>query len=326
MGISLKTQKMLWGRAASRCAFPDCRRELVMDASKTDDESLVGEACHMIAQKQDGPRGDSDLDLEQRNKYGNLLLLCNIHHKLIDDQPGAYTVERLQLIKNEHEDWVRNKLQIFDQNKQRDDEIYASYIEEFEKFIDVENWDNWISWLLSNGQPRIGKEIKHNLDQLRTWLLNRIWPQRYKSLELSFENFRRVLKDLLNVFDKHSVEFGDDGLITEKFYQIDDWDPEKYKRLFKQWEYHCYLVEDLATELNRAANYIFDKVRENLFFSYRLKEGALLIMSGPHLDFTFNTNRAEYRGDERKEIPYPGLEEFETKIRFTRDLYYGVKT
>jgi hypothetical protein len=41
MTISLKTHKMLWGRAASRCAFPGCRRELVMDASPTDDESLI---------------------------------------------------------------------------------------------------------------------------------------------------------------------------------------------------------------------------------------------------------------------------------------------
>jgi hypothetical protein len=326
VGISIKTQKMLWGRAASRCAFPDCKKELVMDASETDDESLVGEACHIVARKQDGPRGESDLNLEQRDKYNNLLILCNIHHKLIDDQPGEYTVERLLSIKKEHEDWVKKQLQIYDPGKQRDDEVYASYIEEFEKYIDIENWCNWTSWLLSHGQPQIGKEIKQKLDQLRTWLLNRIWPQRYKNLELSFENFRRVLQDLLNVFDEHSVEFGDDGLITEKFYQIDDWNPAKYDRLFKQWEYHCYLVEDLATELNRAANYIFDKVRENLLHSYRLKEGALLIMSGPHDDLTYKTFRAEYRGEERAERPYPGLEEFKSKIRFTRDLYFGKET
>jgi hypothetical protein len=55
MSISLKTHKMLWGRAANRCAFPECRRELVMDASETDDESLVGEECHIIAREQNGP-------------------------------------------------------------------------------------------------------------------------------------------------------------------------------------------------------------------------------------------------------------------------------
>ena len=32
MSISLKTHKMLWGRAANKCAFPECRKDLVVDA------------------------------------------------------------------------------------------------------------------------------------------------------------------------------------------------------------------------------------------------------------------------------------------------------
>lgn len=83
MPITLKTHKMLWGRAANRCAI--CRMELVMDASETDDEAVVGEACHIVAQKEDGPRGQSPLTQEQRDKYANLILLCNVHHKQVDD-------------------------------------------------------------------------------------------------------------------------------------------------------------------------------------------------------------------------------------------------
>jgi len=49
--ISVKTHKMQWGRAASRCAFPECRRELVMERTAVDDASLVGEACHMVAKE-----------------------------------------------------------------------------------------------------------------------------------------------------------------------------------------------------------------------------------------------------------------------------------
>ncbi len=323
MSISLKTQKMLWGRAASRCAFADCQKELVMDATETDDESLIGEACHIIARSNDGPRGESELSAEQRDKYANLLLLCNIHHKQIDDQPVEYTVEKLQTIKNEHENWVKEQLQIFDPAKQRDDEIYVTYVELFEQFIDAPNWDKWTSWILSHGQPRIDKKIYKQLEEMRPWLLNRIWPNRYADLEYAFENFRRVLQDFINTFDEHSIEFGDDAFITEKFYQINRWDPEKYDILVKRYEHHCYLVEDLAVELNRAGNYVFDKVRENLLHNYRINEGVLLIMSGPHFDFTFKTHRAEYRGDERIEIPYDGLEEFDKKQRFTRDLYFG---
>jgi hypothetical protein len=107
MSIPLKIHKMLWSLAANRCAFLGCRRELVMDASQTDDESLVGEACHIVAQSPTGPRADPSLPPEQLDHYDNLILLCRVHHKLIDDQPDTYTVQRLLQMKAVHEKWVR---------------------------------------------------------------------------------------------------------------------------------------------------------------------------------------------------------------------------
>ncbi|TOM08889.1 HNH endonuclease, partial [Vibrio parahaemolyticus] len=90
-----------------------------MDATQTDDESIVGEACHIVARSEDGPRGASSLTSEQRDKYNNLLLLCNVHHKVIDDQPEHYTVEHLRRIKSDHETWVTSQLASFDAHKQR---------------------------------------------------------------------------------------------------------------------------------------------------------------------------------------------------------------
>jgi hypothetical protein len=83
-----------------------CRRELVMDATETDDESLVGEAAHIVAESAAGPRGASPLTPEQRDKYANLILLCNVDHKVVDDQFNEYTVERLSTLKQQHEAWV----------------------------------------------------------------------------------------------------------------------------------------------------------------------------------------------------------------------------
>jgi NB-ARC domain len=110
MPISLKTHKMLWGRAASRCAFPDCRRELVMNRSEQNDESLIGEECHVVAREAKGARGKSAISLKVRDAYDNLILLCNIHHKLIDDQPDTYPVSRLKQMKADHEKWVFESL------------------------------------------------------------------------------------------------------------------------------------------------------------------------------------------------------------------------
>src|SRR5690348_14725805 len=134
MSISLKTHKMLWGRAANRCAYPGCRKELVMDRTATDDESVIGDEAHIVARETDGPRGDnSGLSAEQRDRYDNLLLLCKVHHKLVDDQPNEYTVDKLRAFKQQHEKWVVQSLTSYDVAKQRDDEIYSTYVEHWAK-------------------------------------------------------------------------------------------------------------------------------------------------------------------------------------------------
>ena len=42
--------------------------------------------------------------------YYNRILLCRIDHRIVDEQPHKYTVERLRGIKSDHEQWVRGRL------------------------------------------------------------------------------------------------------------------------------------------------------------------------------------------------------------------------
>ncbi|MGW8449372.1 HNH endonuclease, partial [Bacillus wiedmannii] len=154
MAISVKTRKLLWGKSASRCSFPECKMELVMDETETDDASIVGEECHIIAREDDGPRGISDISKKERDKYANLILMCNVHHKLIDDQEHTYTVDILKEFKNNHEAWVSESLKI-DDFKFKDDLIYSSYIDKWVERVDLDNWQSWTSRLLSSGQPSI---------------------------------------------------------------------------------------------------------------------------------------------------------------------------
>lgn len=324
MGISLKTHKMIWGRAANRCAFPDCRRELVMDASETDDESLVGEACHIVARDPSSSRGNSLLSPKQRDKYANLILLCRVHHKLVDDQPNTYSVQHLVEMKAAHEKWVRDSLQEFDAAKQHDDELYAEYIEEWVKRADLDNWLAWSSNVLGNGQPHMSTARDKEIEDLRTWLFSRIWPKRYSELEATFENFRRILQDFQETFHQHAKKEGVEGEIleTEKFYQIDNWDPPRYKQLARQFDFHVALVQDLMLELTRAANYICDGVRQFISPMFRLREGLILVESGLYIDMTFKQHRLEYRGEECVLYPYPGLNQFK-KDRKNRDLHFG---
>ncbi len=64
---------------------------------------MVGEICHIQAARPDGPRYDPHQSAGERHGYDNLVLLCANHHKVIDDDPVAYSMERLRQIKSDHE-------------------------------------------------------------------------------------------------------------------------------------------------------------------------------------------------------------------------------
>jgi hypothetical protein len=108
MPISDKTRKVLWGRSGNRCAI--CKKELVIDPTPNDPESIVGEECHIHSAQGKGPRHDSSFDSTQLDDYSNLVLLCRIDHKRVDDQSETYTAEILRTMKANHEKWVKEKL------------------------------------------------------------------------------------------------------------------------------------------------------------------------------------------------------------------------
>jgi len=104
MAITDKSRKIVWGRSGNRCAI--CRNELVVESTTPDDESVVGEECHIVSGKPNGPRYLLDFPIEKIDEPENLLLLCRIHHKVVDDQTTSYTIEQLRTTKSVHERWV----------------------------------------------------------------------------------------------------------------------------------------------------------------------------------------------------------------------------
>ena len=98
-GPTTTTIKQLFAVSGNRCAFPGCNLPLVDAGSGT----VLGEICHIKARSPEGPRYDSAQAEEERHAFGNLLLLCPAHHKIVDDNPGEYTVEWLLQVKAQHE-------------------------------------------------------------------------------------------------------------------------------------------------------------------------------------------------------------------------------
>ncbi len=302
---------MLWGRSGNKCAI--CKTDLAEDISESDDYSILGEEAHIVAKEENGPRGKSSLSYEQRDKYSNLLLLCQKHHKIIDDHEDQYSVDKLLEIKEDHIKWVKSSLKP-DEEKQKDDEIYATYVEEFIKMADIDNWDDWSSYVLSSGHPQIFKDQFENLHKLNEYLLSRIWPKRYQDLEFSFHNFRLVLNDFLRVLSKHLDMLDNERYCTKRFYKSKNEDllQEEYDLLLKKYNYHVNLVEDLMCELTRSANFVIVNIKYYLSSSFRIKEGLLLITTGPGIDLRWTTIRLEYASKSLDDIQYKGLKNFMT--------------
>lgn len=90
------TVKQLYAVSGNRCAFPKCRQALVQRGV------VVGEMCH-IKGKKGGPRWDKNQSKDQREAYENFILMCSIHHKIIDTDVDTYPVDKLYKMKAAHE-------------------------------------------------------------------------------------------------------------------------------------------------------------------------------------------------------------------------------
>ena len=104
--IPIKDQKILCIKSGNRCAMQDCHRELIINSTENDQNSIIGVMAHIKGEKLNSSRYDPQMTDKQRNCYENLILLCSNCHKVIDDQPNTYTVEKLHEIKGNHEAWI----------------------------------------------------------------------------------------------------------------------------------------------------------------------------------------------------------------------------
>jgi hypothetical protein len=177
---------------------------------------------------------------------------------------------------------------------------------------------------LLSAVPHLEASRVQALDDLRDWLLARAWPKGASEVRSSLENLSHVLGDLLFVLRQR----GEQRRKRWTYVIPQVWPPDNvlHKRLMRQFEYDVALLQDLALELTRAANYVCDCVREQLNDDWRRDEGVLVVTSGDYfttaLAFHVMYHRAEYQAHERTDRPYPGLQRFK-QVRATRSDYFG---
>jgi len=90
--------KRLFALSNNICSFPNCDIKIVQETG-----TVTGEISHIKGKYPGSPRYDPNQTEKERDSFDNLLLLCGIHHKIIDRQTDKFTVEALQNMKDEHE-------------------------------------------------------------------------------------------------------------------------------------------------------------------------------------------------------------------------------
>jgi 5-methylcytosine-specific restriction endonuclease McrA len=108
MAVLDRDRKMLWGRAGNRCAM--CKRELVLPETTDDAAAVIGDEAHIVARSRGGARF-RPLDAHDVDAYDNLILLCKVDHKRVDDQSTTYSEKQLRDAKRSHEAWVKSALE-----------------------------------------------------------------------------------------------------------------------------------------------------------------------------------------------------------------------
>lgn len=264
--------KILWAKAAGRCSFSDCRKPLVADASDAvpSGNVLIGDNCHIVADSKDGPRGKSRLSAKDRDRYPNLILLCRNHHRIIDGDPNAWTVELLHQIKSDHELWVETQLTVSDQT--RAERLYAQLVNSATENLHLDNWDT-----ISDHAVR-GLLLDRFVEGSATFgemVFRTVWPEDKPDLERAIQN----LNSRVEAYVKHFLSLArlrnDTAWVEDKSWKKvwrDDYD--KYATRSEKWEKKgMNMLANVVVALNEYA----DAVRRHLNPDYFLLQGKFTL-------------------------------------------------
>jgi hypothetical protein len=303
MGINQKDIKLLWGRSGNRCAI--CRTALTQDKIAINSSFTLGEQAHIIAESISGPRGKSDLSLDDRNNYHNLILLCPTHHTEIDNNPEDWSIEKLFKKKSEHELWVTETLsETIDHVKLAQQTAISSMIDDAVSLCQLENWKNWTSFALAP-EPTWQKEYPEKIFKFREKIIAMIWPKDYKNLKTATITFSVLLHEAASTFmeniDEHNGVF-----YPHKFYKAYGYN-ENYDKDLKKYDEWIDKCHHLLKEATKAVNWFADEVRENINPMFFTEQGKFLISEGPFSDMSFRTSLLEFTELEKEAYLNPKI-------------------
>jgi hypothetical protein len=96
-----QTFKRLFALSKNQCAFTGCTTAIVQPTG-----TVTGKVCHIKSKRPNNKpfdRYDPTQTDPERHAFENLILLCGVHHDIVDNELQTYTVEILKKLKETHE-------------------------------------------------------------------------------------------------------------------------------------------------------------------------------------------------------------------------------
>ncbi len=273
MSINEKDIKILWSKAAGRCSMFDCRKKLIAESGATSGNSLIGENCHIIGEKnsKNSPRGISSLDLKDRHRYPNLILLCRNHHKIIDDDEKNWPVELLHQIKSDHELWVETALS---ESIDEDDKWYSDLINFITESFYLMKWETICDNAIRN---IVYSELVDGISDISECLFKAIFPGKRKGLEEKIINLEKHASKFSKHFLSNAYLDKNNRFRARKFYKEINPNPNYYEDLekYQKWEkISTHLLFNFVLALNEFS----DKVREEINPNYFKYQGRFVVL------------------------------------------------
>lgn len=102
------TKLLVWARAAGRCQFKNCRKQLDHDLLAGEFDFNSAYLAHIVASSPGGKRGDPERSHTLSDNAENIMLMCDPHHRVIDGEKTwqDYPEDLLLEWKKDHEEWV----------------------------------------------------------------------------------------------------------------------------------------------------------------------------------------------------------------------------
>jgi hypothetical protein len=280
MAIQPKDIKLLWGRSGNLCAI--CKRELTQDKNAVSSAFTLGEQAHIVGEKTNAPRGISSLSLKERNNYHNLILLCPTHHREIDENIEDYPVEKLHILKSQHELFVTESLSA------NTNQVLISQQASLKTLIDntvslcvLNYWFEWTSYALAP-TPSWDKNLISQISIFRQNIFSYIWNKESEKIKNAITIFSIKIHEAVLTFEKNSQPVGD-RLQAYKFYQADGWNPNYHNdvKKYDAWVNQCYYA---IIEATKALNWFADTVRDTIDPIFFIDKGKFLIQTAQYFD------------------------------------------